>query len=325
MKRAHEFTTVPIEQALDDFEHARMCAFKPEEWERKALEHRLRAGEIIRPLPGLYARRAYWDGLSREEKLLHAVKTEGILHPTWVFTHATAAFAHGLEASRSLLWPIHYTTTRSGDGRAAPHHVHHRREDISFVRVDGIKVTDPAQTVVDCARTLPFGEALAVADSALHLKKVTRTDLAGLLGAQPGRRGNAQARRVVELADPRPESGGESLVRALMIELGLPAPELQAEIPDAEAPGRMYRVDFLFRPPDASPVILELDGLEKYQNAEMTGGRSAVQVMARERQREAALTAHGNRVARIGFAQAMDPVFLLDRLAVYGIEPVGMT
>lgn len=322
MKRGHELTTTLIEQAFDDFEHARMCAFKPEAWERKALEHRLRAGEIVRPLPGLYARRAYWDGLSREEKLLHAVKTEGILHPAWVFTHATAAFAHGLEASRSLLWPIHYATTRSCDGRAAPHHVHHRREDIRSVRVGGIKVTDPAQTAVDCARTLPFGEALSIADSVLHLQKAAQSDLIDLLAAQPGRRGNVRARRVIELADPRPESGGESLVRALMIELGLPAPELQVEIPDAEMPGHVHRVDFLFRPSDASPVILELDGLEKYQNAAMTGGRTAVQVMARERQREAALTARGYRVARIGFAQAMDPAFLLSRLAIYGIRPV---
>lgn len=38
-------------------------------------------------------------------------------------------------------------------------------------------VTTPVRTVLDCARTLPFDEALAVADSALRAQDVTRAEL----------------------------------------------------------------------------------------------------------------------------------------------------
>jgi hypothetical protein len=41
--------------------------------------------------------------------------------------------------------------------------------------VDG--VTTPLRTVVDCARVLPFDEAIAIADSALRSGLVTRADL----------------------------------------------------------------------------------------------------------------------------------------------------
>lgn len=323
MKRGNIYTEQPLLETFDDFERFRICVHKSEEWESKALRRRLDAGEVVRPIPGLYARAEYWNGLSRAERLLHVVKTEGVVHPLWTFTHATAALVHGLDVSQELFWPIHYATSRSGGGRAPAHHVHHRFGDLETTQIRDVRVSCLPQTVVDCARAYAFGPALAIADSALHQGKATREELAALLVAQPRRPGNARAQRVLALADPRPESGGESLVRALMIELKLPMPELQAEVPHPESGYRPFRVDFLFRPRGAAPVALELDGLEKYENLQMTGGKSAVQVMARERQREAAITAHGIRVARIGFKQAMDPEFLLRHLALYDIVPEG--
>ena len=40
-----------------------------------------------------------------------------------------------------------------------------------------------------------------------------------------------------------------------------------------------------------------------------------------ERQREAGITAHGIRVVRFGFWQAVNVGFLLRRLALYGVVP----
>lgn len=49
-------------------------------------------------------------------------------------------------------------------------------------------VTDPVTTVLDCARDLAFGEALAVADSALRDSTVTRDELdEAAAGLRPGR------------------------------------------------------------------------------------------------------------------------------------------
>ena len=90
--------------------------------------------------------------------------------------------------------------------------------------VDG--VTTPLRTVLDCARTLPFDEALAIADSALRSGLVTREDLDGLdvRGA-----GAAAVRRVLAYADRRAANPFESVLRALCIEAGL-AVEPQAAL-----------------------------------------------------------------------------------------------
>lgn len=79
-------------------------------------------------------------------------------------------------------------------------------------------VTTPLRTVLDCARVLPFDEALAVADSALRSGTVTRDDLDGLdvRGA-----GAAAVRRVLAHADGRAANPFESVLRALCIEAGL--------------------------------------------------------------------------------------------------------
>lgn len=79
-------------------------------------------------------------------------------------------------------------------------------------------VTTPLRTVVDCARILPFDEALAIADSALRHGDITRADLDGIdvRGA-----GADAVRRVLRHADGRAANPFESVLRALCIEVGL--------------------------------------------------------------------------------------------------------
>lgn len=82
--------------------------------------------------------------------------------------------------------------------------------------VDG--VTTPLRTVLDCARHLPFDEALAIADSALRSGMVAREELdrSQVRGA-----GAAAVRRVLQHADGRAANPFESVLRALCIEAGL--------------------------------------------------------------------------------------------------------
>jgi len=79
-------------------------------------------------------------------------------------------------------------------------------------------VTTPLRTVIDCARHLPFDEALAIADSALRSGLVTPDDLrwAIVRGA-----GADAVRRVLRYADARAANAFESVLRALCIEAGL--------------------------------------------------------------------------------------------------------
>ncbi len=88
-------------------------------------------------------------------------------------------------------------------------------------RLPGPPVTTALATVLDCARRLPLLAGLAVADAAAHRRLVTPDDVvrgaAGLRGP-----GAARARAVARLADPRCESPLETLLRALLLDLGLP-------------------------------------------------------------------------------------------------------
>jgi very-short-patch-repair endonuclease len=79
-------------------------------------------------------------------------------------------------------------------------------------------VTSPLRTLVDCARQLPFDEALAIADSALRSRSVTEIELCNTVvqGA-----GSARVRRVFDRADERAANPFESVLRAQCIEAGL--------------------------------------------------------------------------------------------------------
>lgn len=88
-------------------------------------------------------------------------------------------------------------------------------------------VTTPLRTVLDCARVLPFDEALAVADSALRARDVDRRELAR---SAVGLRGNGAraARRVAAHASARAANPFESVLRALCLDEGFVlTPQLQ--------------------------------------------------------------------------------------------------
>jgi len=80
------------------------------------------------------------------------------------------------------------------------------------------EVTTPLRTVIDCARTLPFDEALAVADSALRARRVTRADLIQAAQAVP-RSGRAAALRVAQEASGDAANPFESVLRAISLDV----------------------------------------------------------------------------------------------------------
>lgn len=88
-------------------------------------------------------------------------------------------------------------------------------------------VTALARTVIDLARSLPFAEAVAIADAALHRHLVTREELLAALARAVRRPGTSAAARVVAFADPGGMSVGESRSRVALRDAGIPAPVLQ--------------------------------------------------------------------------------------------------
>ena len=120
---------------------------------------------------------------------------------------------------------------------------HARVTPDEVVIVDGIRVTSPARTVIDVARTLPFEQAVAVADAALHGEILTADELEAALRRAGGARGLPAARRVVAFADGAADGPGESISRVRLARAGLPRPELQHVV--RVATGRFIaQVDF---------------------------------------------------------------------------------
>lgn len=152
-------------------------------------------------------------------------------------SHSTAALARGLDL---LSEPdaIHVTLRPNAMRRWFPPDVRVHYADVSAEEL-AAGVTVASRTVLDCARTLPWREALALADSALRTHVCTRAEL-HLELSRSARRGDVRARRVIDSADPRPANVFESALRAILLEAGLTCfvPQLPVETPF----GR-YRVD----------------------------------------------------------------------------------
>lgn len=118
----------------------------------------------------------------------------------------------------------------------------HQREGAPLRLVASRRATAPAWTAVEVARQLPRPRALATLDAALHSGWCTSGEIARAVLEQHGRRGIVSVRELAQYADGRAESAMESEARLVMIDYGVPLPELQYEI--ACRRGKVYRVDF---------------------------------------------------------------------------------
>ena len=85
--------------------------------------------------------------------------------------------------------------------------------------VSGIATTTLVRTVVDLARDRPFTEGVAAADHVLR-RGVTPVQLTDAMHRLRGTPGQQKVRRVVEFADGRAESVGESLARVAFAQHG---------------------------------------------------------------------------------------------------------
>ncbi len=118
----------------------------------------------------------------------------------------------------------------------------HQRQCAPLQRVQGRLATAPAWTAVEVARELWRPRALATLDAALNSGVCTPADLDLAVRRQRGRRGIVTVRGLLQLADGRAESPMESETRLVMIDRGLPHPELQYVIRGSAA--QTWRVDF---------------------------------------------------------------------------------
>lgn len=303
---------------LNEAERSGACCVPEDRATRAAM--RRRSDMVVEPIRGLFFRAAAWERLEPPERMKHLMRALAHAHPTWKFQGPSAAVAYGLPVTWSLLdnvsiaaspGPLHYAT--SGIYR---HHI----SDETIQMHDGLPLVPFWRTVFDCLATFELPDALAVADSALRMRGVSARGLTSILNDSfSGRRGVKSARQAAVLADARAESGGESIARATMFQLGFARPELQVWIEDPVEPGTWFRVDFLWLTEAEKLIIGELDGRQKTSRPELMSGRDALHVMQDERFRESHLTALRPAIVRFPYEVARDPEQLGPLLERYGV------
>jgi hypothetical protein len=167
----------------------------------------------------------------------------------------------------------------------------------------GVLLTSVPRTVIDLARTLPFAQGVAVADSALYAGLTSKNELAAVIADCPRWPGLRRAREVTAFSDARPESVLESLSRAVFHQAGLPPPDLQVWVGDDVEP--IGRADFLWR---RYRTVGEADGALKYQ----TPARALTQL-----ERDARLRAAGYEVVHFTWPEiSRAPAQVIEKIQV---------
>lgn len=230
------------------------------------------SGELVRIRYGAYATRAVVAEAETDPGLRHALEVaaaRGVRNGRGVASHESAARLWRLSLLDSKPdGPVTLTMppgTRAGRYTSSGVVSHLAQLPGAHVTtLYALPVTTAARTVVDIARGSTFTEGVVVADSALHERHASKSDMRRVLARCQQWPGAARARLAVEFASPLAESPLESGARVAFHQQGLPAPMLQAHIFGAD--GRVIaRVDFCWA---RYRTIAEADGLLKYQGRE---------------------------------------------------------
>ncbi|HSV37276.1 MAG TPA: DUF559 domain-containing protein, partial [Nocardioidaceae bacterium] len=259
---------------------------------RRRVRTALRRGDIVRAGKRSYALPIASDGQKAAQAL------------SGVMSGLTAAAYWRWELKQPPARP-HVTVPRTR--RVSPTRragIDVRWRDLSEQDVYQGIVTRPAQTVITCARELPFHEALAVADSALRHGDVTKEELIILARRLP--RDRRRCLRVALAADRRAANPFESVLRAIALEV--PGLEVVPQV-DIDDRGFVCRPDLV----DVERrLVIEADSFEFH------GSRGSLRNDCR---RYTALAIRGWTVLRFAWEDVMlHPDYV--RLALLGfVDP----
>ncbi len=246
----------------------------------RQLRNALSTGAIERSAKGVYRLPGLIDALT-------VARSQG-----GVVSHLSAALLHGL-AVVNRPDTVHVTVPRGQHRRSSDLACElHWADDVPAID----DVTTVLPTVLDCARTLPFSEALAVTDSALGRPDLSRDDLDTAVAKLRGPY-RLQARRVVAHADARAESVLESVLRAVLLDAGITGFVPQVEVKDEEFSARIDLAHPGLR------IAIEADSFSHH------GTRAA---LVKDCRRHSNLTIRGWRLLRFSWEDVMyDPEWVL--------------
>lgn len=255
---------------------------------RGQLRTAVRKGEVVKVGRGRYVLPTASEGIKAAARL------------SGVASHTSAAAVHRWEIGRRPEQPAVIVP------RNRKVEVHRRAgidlrwRDLEPHEYDG-RVTSTHRTVIDCAKDLPFDEALAIADSALRHRDVDQEELVRLALALPST-GRNEALKVVANASPLPDNPFESMLRAIALEVPALDVKPQVWIEERGFRGRPDLVDVERR------IIIEAESFEFH------GKRKALK---RDCERYTALVIRGWRVVRFAWEHVMfEPDYVRDCLVM---------
>lgn len=242
-----------------------------------------------------------------DDVLRHARAFERVAGARFAFSRTTAATLLGCWVLRPGL-PVHVTqetraSTSAEDRRLVVRHRQHVPDRDLRVH-DDVVVTSIERTVVECAATLPFTAAVVLADSGLRLG-ADRAIIEDLLGSLAGHRGIRRARAVIEAATSVVHSPGESMVRAVALRAGLPAPR-PLHVVDTDLGPQELDVAWVHE-----RVAVEMDGAVKLVGL---GEADLTRRLHAAMERHDALTRAGWVILRVTWAMVLREAELARRL-----------
>ena len=206
---------------------------------------------------------------------------------------------------------VHVTRRDGRSGSVERDVVHHqgRITDDDIEIVDGLLVMKEARCVVETIASARLEPGLVVADSALHTGRVVKAELEMLSAGMRRHQGSRRLTLVLRLADKRAESVGESRSRYAFWSQGLPRPEMQYAVYDAD--GVLIGSTDLAWP--AYRLLFEFDGRIKYGRLLKPGQTPGDAVFAEKKREDALRRATGFAVERATWVDLSTPALLARR------------
>jgi very-short-patch-repair endonuclease len=250
----------------------------------KTVEDRVRSGRLHRLHRGVYA--VGHTSLAPEGRFLAAIKACG---PQAVLSHFSAAALYGL-----VKWDDrHPEVTVPGTATRTHRGIHVHRSSMLDVRDTarhtGIPITTPARTLIDLAASFKY-RALRRTVRQAQSRLTNVPQILNALDRLGPRRGTANLTKILATGPAPTRSELEDTVLDLILHGGFEHPDVNRPL---RISGRKVIPDFRW---PTQRLVIEADGAEWHDNP-----------IAREddAERQAILEAHGERVLRITWTQAI--------------------
>lgn len=268
-------------------------------WDRRALLHAVRAGDLVHLGRGLYALPS--PDLAGSEGRLRALSRGALLiYPDGILSHASGVLAYKLPLASphrraSILRPVQCQIMTQS-------FVIHPLVDEKPIRTPLGPAVPPARAVAQLTMDSGILDGVVAGDAALHHGLFTSEDLDEVAASVRGWPLSARLSTAISLMDGRSESVGETRLRIILQLAGI-AVTPQTLLRDGS--GRVIaRVDFLV---EGTNVVIEFDGLVKYAD----GG---VKALVAEKRREDLIRSLGYLVVRVTWDELSRPGVLLARI-----------